>query len=211
MKGIRDAHRGMTLVELMIVVVIIGVLAAIAVVGYGKYVARARLSEANAMLAEFAAKEQLYFLEAGQYMEAHSGASVFPSTSEAGDQFWPVDPSTAFSSRHLATSIYSGGLLPVSWRQLGLRPRWPALYCTYLVNAGGGVDDTGAPATADPPPGTVGPTLWSTPPLIPWFYVLGACNLSGNAGWPNTAVNKWVTLVALTSDSPSIRTTDENR
>jgi prepilin-type N-terminal cleavage/methylation domain-containing protein len=211
MKGIRDARRGMTLVELMIVTVIIGVLAAIAVVGYGKYVARARLSEANAMLAEFAAKEQLYFLEAGQYVEAHSGASVFPSTSEAGDQFWPVDPSTAFDSRRTANSIYTGGVLPASWRQLGLRPRWQSLYCTYLANAGGGVDDTGAAATADAPPGTVGPTLWATPPLIPWFYVLAACNLTGSAGWPNTAGNRYVTLVALTSDSPSIRTIDENQ
>jgi prepilin-type N-terminal cleavage/methylation domain-containing protein len=209
MKGNRDVHRGMTLVELMIVVVIIGVLAAIAMVGYGKYVARARLSEANAMLAEFAAKEQLYFLEAGQYMEVHSGASVFPSTSEDGDQFWPVDPSGAFDSRRTPNSVLSGGVLPASWRQLGLRPRWPQLYCTYLANAGGGVDDTGAPATADAPPGTVGPTLWSTPPLVPWFYVLAACNLSGNSGWPNTVANKFVTLVALTSDSAAIRTIDE--
>ena len=48
----RSRAWGTTLVELMIVVVILGILAAIATVGYKRYVARARLSEANAMLAE---------------------------------------------------------------------------------------------------------------------------------------------------------------
>jgi prepilin-type N-terminal cleavage/methylation domain-containing protein len=80
-------NRGMTLVELMIVVIIIGILAAIAVVGYSKYRKNARVSEATAILAEFAAKEQLYFLEAGQYMEAHYGASLFPSQNENATEF----------------------------------------------------------------------------------------------------------------------------
>ena len=201
MKRKLGTDRGMTLIELMIVVVIIGVLAAIATVGYGKYIARARLSEANAVLAEFSAKEQLYFLEAGQYTEVHAASTTFPSTSEDADQFWPSDPSTAFDSRRTPKSIYNGsGVLPDTWRRLGVRPRWQTLYCTYLVNAGG---------AGNTPPGTVGPTLWSATPNVPWFYSLAACNLSKNAGWPNTATNHYVTVVALTHDSPALRTFDE--
>jgi prepilin-type N-terminal cleavage/methylation domain-containing protein len=197
---------GMSLVELMIVVVIIGILAAISAVGYRKYIARARLSEATAMLAEFAAKEQLYFLENGQFAEAHYDGvtAVFPSANENATEFWPSNPSTYFDSARTPINIYdANGNLPVSWRRLGLRPRWRQLYCTYLVNAGG---------PGNPPPAGMGQALWGgATPNVPWFYALAACNLGGQAGWPNDSTNQYVTVLALTHDSPAIRTTDENQ
>jgi prepilin-type N-terminal cleavage/methylation domain-containing protein len=205
----------MTLVELMIVVVIIGILAAIAVVGYRKYIARARVSEANAMLAEFAAKEQLYFLDNGQYLEAHALFGEVPSggyppnqttpasTSEDVGDFWPVlDPNDFDSARHPGTIYDGAGKIPTPWRVLGIRPRWNQLFCRYLVNAG-------APGSALP--GTVGPTLWPAPPNVPWFYALAVCNLGGVAQWPNSGGSVYVTVLALTHDSPAIRTTDENQ
>ena len=196
--------RGFSLVELMIVVVIIGILAAISVVGYRKYIARARLSEATAMLAEFAAKEQLYFLENGQYMEAHnSGAASYPSANEDATEFWPQNPNLAFDSARTPAAVAP---LPASWRALGVRPRWQQLYCTYMVNAG---------APSNLLRGTVGPTLWpaTTPngPAVPWFYAMAACNLGGVSGWPNTTSTQPVTVLVLTHDSPAIQTTDENQ
>jgi prepilin-type N-terminal cleavage/methylation domain-containing protein len=196
---------GMSLVELMIVVVIIGILAAISVVGYRKYIARARLSEATAMLAEFAAKEQLYFLDNGQYMEVHKTTANYPSTDETSSEFHPQDPGAAFDSVRTPANVYdSSGNMPNSWRKLGVRPRWPQLFCTYLVNAGG---------ANDAPPGTLGPTIWAATPQVPWFYAIAACNLvnTQSAGWPNTAANRYVTTLVLTHDSPQIQTTDENQ
>jgi len=190
---------GMSLVELMIVVVIIGILAAVSIVGFRKYVARARLSEATAMLAEFAAKEQLYFLDNGQYIEAHnSNSAAYPSTSESASEFWPRDPSADFDSVRSPAAVAP---LPTSWRALGIRPRWQQLYCTYMVNAA---------AAASALPGTVGPTLWANAPNIPWFYAMAVCNLGGVAGWPNAGSAIPVTVLVLTHDSPAIRTTDEN-
>ena len=84
----RSHAQGTTLVELMIVVVIIGILAAIATVGYKRYVARARLSEAHAMLAELSSKEQLYFMDAGAYVSVRA-------TNDANDDATGYYPSPA--------------------------------------------------------------------------------------------------------------------
>jgi prepilin-type N-terminal cleavage/methylation domain-containing protein len=204
---------GMTLVELMIVVVIIGILAAIAVVGYSKYRKNARVSEATAMLAEFVAKEQLFFLDSGEYMEAHcvlpdcENDPVFPSQTENAADFWPHDPSVDWDSGSEFTSIYtSTGKIPKAWRRLGIRARWNQLYCTYLVNAGcaRGSDTSGR---CDTLPGTVGQGVFgSTVPNVPWFYAIGVCNLVGRAGWPGG-----VTMLTLTHNSTALVRTDETR
>jgi prepilin-type N-terminal cleavage/methylation domain-containing protein len=195
---------GITLIELMIVVVIIGVLAALAVVGYRKYIGQGRLSEPPAILAEFAAKEQLYFLDNGLFLEAHKDTTK-PKTEDA-DQFWPHDPSVNWDS---ARQPFPVDPLPTSWTTLGIRPRFRQLYCTYLVNAGCGPPDATTGCTA--PEGDIGPTVWGAAPNVPWFYAMGACNLQGNAGWPDTGGNNPVTLMILTHDSPSLQKREENQ
>ena len=207
MKRRAEGTLGMSLVELMIVVVIIGILAAISVVGFRKYIARARLSEATAMLAEFAAKEQLFFLDNGQYIEAHSGDSsvIYASTSEAAEDFWPQNPNNYFDSVRAPATL---GNLPFSWSALGIRPRWKQLYCTYVVNAGVPPD----PAAPDAPLSfTVGGALWASAPRVSWFYAIAACNLGGDAGWVSGSWPDNVTVLALTHDSPAIRTIDEKQ
>ncbi len=54
-------HQGFTLVELVIVVLIIGILTAIAVPNYQKYVARARRTEAWKDMSQIAMLEESYF------------------------------------------------------------------------------------------------------------------------------------------------------
>lgn len=59
--------RGVTLLELMIVVVIIGTLAILAYPSYREYAARAQRTEARAMLLRVAANQEKYYLQNSTY------------------------------------------------------------------------------------------------------------------------------------------------
>jgi prepilin-type N-terminal cleavage/methylation domain-containing protein len=204
MNGVTNSQRwnraqGTTLVELMIVVVIIGILAAIATVGYKRYVARARLSEAQAMLAELSAKEQLYFMDVGAYVAVRADNKLSqPGLDDVATAFIPTNPTIAtFESARTAHAVPEP--YPDAWRRIGLRPRWKQLYCTYLVNAGPG-------ALNEVLPSPIGVTLWTATPNVPWFYAVAACNLN-TADIGNFPDN--VTLLVLTHDSPALRTIND--
>jgi type IV pilus assembly protein PilE len=61
------ASRGFTLIELMIVIVIIGILAAVAIPAYDDYVKKARRSQAQQLLLEIANRQEMYLLDARAY------------------------------------------------------------------------------------------------------------------------------------------------
>ena len=60
-------ERGFTLIELMIVVAIVGILAAVAYPSYSRYVIKANRAAAQSYLMELAQKEQLYFNDSRSY------------------------------------------------------------------------------------------------------------------------------------------------
>jgi len=63
----RKYMRGVTLMELMIVVVIVGILAAIAYPNYRQYVARAKRNEAKAALLQIATLQERFYLQNNTY------------------------------------------------------------------------------------------------------------------------------------------------
>jgi type IV pilus assembly protein PilE len=63
----RTRQKGMTLIELMIVVVIVAVLASIAVPSYRQYVLRTHRTEAKSALLKLAASQEKFYLQNNTY------------------------------------------------------------------------------------------------------------------------------------------------
>jgi prepilin-type N-terminal cleavage/methylation domain-containing protein len=191
----------MTLVELMIVVVVLGILSSLGMVGYRRYLGRARATEAVAMLAEITAKEQIYFTEFASYLPLVSGSTSIPATAaaavatETAANFYPRDPTgTTFDSVRSAAAI---GTLPLSWQQVAVRPRDTVLYCSYF--AGAGVSGSLPPASSAT---TIGAAILGSAAIpAPWFYALGACNLRGSGAQTYPAQ---VTVFSVNYASPSL-------
>ncbi len=72
------AMKGMTLIELMIVVAIIGIIAAWAIPNYSDYVTRSRLTEAHSTLASQRVKMEQYFQDNRTYVGACAAGTVAP-------------------------------------------------------------------------------------------------------------------------------------
>lgn len=69
---------GFTLIELMIVVAIVGILAAIAYPSYQRYVEDSRRSDARANLVQLAQFMERYYTANGRYVDAAANAPVLP-------------------------------------------------------------------------------------------------------------------------------------
>lgn len=149
---LRRASRGMSLVELMIVVVILGVLAGVAGVSYSIYIRRSRAQEATTQLATIASREQAYRSEFAVFCSAGASSGA-PPTSLGVSNAWPT------SSPGTLTDFTSG--MPAEWLQLGFRPSGSVRY-RYVALAG-------QPGTN--PPGVTG---WSTSPNQDLWFIAEA-------------------------------------
>lgn len=110
---------GLTLIELMIVVAIVGVLAAVSIPAYQGYVRRGYLSEATSSIPAIKSAEEAYFTINGCYIEAAENPSTLPSGTKGawGDiSGWNntglnvrPDPLVRFQYRVIATNAVGCG------------------------------------------------------------------------------------------------------
>ena len=103
----RNTMHGVTLMELMIVVVIIGILAAVAFPNYREFAARAKRSEATAALLQIAINQERAYLQNNSFTTDLTalGFSTSPFTTDSGSYTIAVAAPTP-NSDYVATATY---------------------------------------------------------------------------------------------------------
>ena len=103
---------GLTLIELMVVLAIIGILAAIALPSYFEFVTRARIIDGTIKLGEFRSKMEKFFMDNRSYLDG-AGCGVPNPPATTADYFTitcgPPAP-TATTYTILATGIAARGM-----------------------------------------------------------------------------------------------------
>ncbi len=157
--------RGFTLIELMIVVVIVGILATLAVVGYRKLVTSSHVTEATGMVQNIRVAQEAYHSETQQY--ANVSATLV--------DYYPQAPLyqrvTAWGAAHTYANV--------PWSALPVHVDGPVMfgYATVAGVAGGTVP---AAVTVNGTPLVFPPT-----PTTDWYVIAACADLDGNPTEPN--------------------------
>lgn len=109
LKAIRKM-RGFTLTELMIVVVVLGILAAVGYPNYREYVARAKRNEARAALLQIATNQERFYLQNNSYT-TDMVALGFPVAADylTDSDSYLVNVTAADANNFTAEAIYQNG------------------------------------------------------------------------------------------------------
>lgn len=101
MHTLKLAQKGFTLIEVMIVVAIIGILAAIAVPSYQEYILRARAAEATGALADMRIRMEQYFQDNRTYV---GGPCAAPAGTNTAFFAYACNPAATATSYNLTAT-----------------------------------------------------------------------------------------------------------
>ena len=134
-----NSNKGFTLIELMIVVAIIGILAAIAIPNFLKYQAKSKQSEAKMNLGSLGTCAESYFAEHDTFVPANNPTNTVSATA-ANDIGWAATGTTRYDYYY---SDNAGAEI------------------LYSINSATGVE-IGAPGLANAAPFPADPTVAQT-------------------------------------------------
>ena len=104
----RSLQKGFTLIELMIVVAIIGILAAVALPAYQDYTKRARVSEALSLMSGAKASVTEYYSTNNVWPSNNASAGLAPATSIKGGSVRSVTVDGSKITAELRTNVEAG-------------------------------------------------------------------------------------------------------
>ena len=101
---------GFTIAEVLIVVALVGVLAAIAVPQYGVYITRSRVLDAFTKLSDYRTRMEQYFLDHRSYVDDSGSCGVRPAVVAAADSFEVACAGSPRAFVYTATGVASKGM-----------------------------------------------------------------------------------------------------
>lgn len=138
MKKIAQPMRGFTLIELMIVIVIIGILAAIAIPQFSQYVAKSKLTDGQSALADYHTRLEQFYQDNRNYGTAGSicgDANNNGSLTDAGDVALPTSRYFTFACTVSGTSNQAYTATATSNAGVGLGAAGDYVYTVNESNA----------------------------------------------------------------------------
>lgn len=105
----RNVQKGFTLIELMIVVAIIGILAAVALPAYQDYTKRARVSEALSLMSGAKASVTEYFSANNTWPADNATAGLATATSISGNSVKSVTVAGSTITAAVSSNVQTGG------------------------------------------------------------------------------------------------------
>jgi type IV pilus assembly protein PilE len=125
--------KGFTLIEVMVVVVIVAILAAVALPSYNDYVKRGKIQEATSQLLSMRTKIELYFQDQRSYLGACAAGTVAPLPT--GLKYFTVTCPTLTASTYTVQA--AGGVAGGDQSMVGF---------TYTINEGNNRSTTAVPS-----------------------------------------------------------------